>query len=81
MGGSFERVASGGPSEALLDELDELDWASTSTEGELRRMKEARHRQKSAAGRRDNGFAIDNTIWIRRSREVYGSGGRGGNLL
>src|ERR1700720_4707821 len=75
VGGSLEMVASGLPSELLLEELD---WARTARG--VKKSDDARHTERKAGWCQEDGFAEKDTIWIRRSREVYGSEGVGGNL-
>jgi hypothetical protein len=75
VGASFEMLASGGLSELLLEELD-----CALTLGGVRNKEDARHTRRNAGWRKKDGFAGKDTIWIRRSREVYGSEGMRGNL-
>jgi hypothetical protein len=71
----LEMVASGLPSELLLEELD-----CALTPRGARSKEDARHTWRKAGWREENGFAERDTIWIRRSREVYGREGMRGNL-
>jgi len=70
VGVSFEIVASGVLSELLLEELD---WAMTARG--VRSKKVARYTRRDTRCQEEDDFDERDTIWIRRSREVYGSEG------